>query len=370
MSFYPIVDKEYLENLQKINNYIIKTYSHSINAFVFNNDIWTNRSYKNIKDYIRFELLKLQKGRCFYCKRKIQKSKYNPGDIEHILIKDDFKYLSFYIYNLVITCKDCNLNKGKEKLSEENPYNFIKLNKGISKILRKQTREALQANKILLNRKNIKSYIKYVENYKEEFNKNKRNLFFSEFSEFNNMSKKHGLENIDFITLQSFKPINIKKLKWNEDDYFMNEYSKYKFFILHPYIDNYEDCIDIQKGWVYQVKPGISEELEKKALKLIEICELNSIKILEKEYEEYKNELYDKVMKASKYMEMINTIEKKIVNLHSINKDFSGKLSSDEIELIKHSIDDLDNYLKEEIFKPLQEAIKDIQDYLQEHAYD
>lgn len=77
---------------------------------------WSNDSLtavrKEIKDYYIAE----QKYLCVYCKRQIHSANNALWDAEHIVCRDGAPQFMFHPQNLAVSCKDCNLTKGKKEV--------------------------------------------------------------------------------------------------------------------------------------------------------------------------------------------------------------------------------------------------------------
>jgi uncharacterized protein (TIGR02646 family) len=76
---------------------------------------WGNADFKWFKEHLNKELRKKQKNKCAYCRRQLT---YNKGHvhIDHIIDKGSKKGLharfTFHLNNLILSCSDCNNNKG------------------------------------------------------------------------------------------------------------------------------------------------------------------------------------------------------------------------------------------------------------------
>jgi uncharacterized protein (TIGR02646 family) len=64
----------------------------------------------SIKAAFRKQLLKVQNGRCCYCRRWLVSTAY-AKPIDHILPKDTYPQFSVDFWNLAVSCSDCNLHK-------------------------------------------------------------------------------------------------------------------------------------------------------------------------------------------------------------------------------------------------------------------
>jgi uncharacterized protein (TIGR02646 family) len=62
---------------------------------------------KEIRRQLSKHLVELQKGRCCYCRRRLQNIAY-ARPIEHILSRSDYPQFSMHYANLAIACFDCN----------------------------------------------------------------------------------------------------------------------------------------------------------------------------------------------------------------------------------------------------------------------
>ncbi len=92
---------------------------------------WSSQLNNNAKELLQKELLRAQKWRCGYCRRKIA-NENGKRELDHILPKaasqvtvrsnsnatadrrrtNGYPFFTFTIWNLVLTCKRCNTKKG------------------------------------------------------------------------------------------------------------------------------------------------------------------------------------------------------------------------------------------------------------------
>ncbi|SDD55333.1 hypothetical protein SAMN05428987_5266 [Paenibacillus sp. CF095] len=79
---------------------------------------WDQDELKYLKNNIK-QILINKKSECFYCKSPLDEGS-SPGDIEHIVPKDSYKFFSFLPINLTLTCRRCNTAKGRHNVLQEN----------------------------------------------------------------------------------------------------------------------------------------------------------------------------------------------------------------------------------------------------------
>lgn len=75
---------------------------------------------KGIVLALRAHLVKLQNGRCCYCRRHLQNIGY-ARPVEHILPISDFPQFSVYYLNMAVACHDCNHEKADDNWGPHNP---------------------------------------------------------------------------------------------------------------------------------------------------------------------------------------------------------------------------------------------------------
>ncbi len=123
------------------------------------NPPWDDEGFLYLKKLLKF-ILKSQNDphppKCSYCRRYFGVDRDNISiDIEHILPKEKYKEYTFFIENLTLACKRCNMSiKGKR-------LDFLYLKRGDAKYNNFLDFDLNNYKFLHPNMENISDYIKY-----------------------------------------------------------------------------------------------------------------------------------------------------------------------------------------------------------------
>jgi len=123
-----------------------------------NNPPWKDEGFSYLKKILKVKLkAQTHPPRCSYCRRYfgVDKKEDISIDIEHILPKEKYKEYSFFIKNLTLACKRCNMSiKGKR-------LDFLYLKRGDANYNNSLDFELNNYKFLHPNLENINAYIKY-----------------------------------------------------------------------------------------------------------------------------------------------------------------------------------------------------------------
>lgn len=93
---------------------LVDTKKASVN---FNGQSWSDDDLSEVKSNIKQFYILEQIYTCPYCNQEIRSRNGRLWDIEHIIARDSEINFMFEPLNLCVTCPDCNLRKGKKKVT-------------------------------------------------------------------------------------------------------------------------------------------------------------------------------------------------------------------------------------------------------------
>lgn len=77
---------------------------------------WSDRTVDPVRAEIKDHYISEQKLHCVYCKRQIVTTNKALWDAEHIICRDIVPSFMFIPQNLAVSCRDCNISKGKKEV--------------------------------------------------------------------------------------------------------------------------------------------------------------------------------------------------------------------------------------------------------------
>lgn len=85
---------------------------------------WGDDAVDSVRTEIKDHYISEQKLHCVYCNRQIATTNKALWDAEHIICRDIVPSFMFMPQNLAVSCRDCNISKGKKEVRKTKRKSF------------------------------------------------------------------------------------------------------------------------------------------------------------------------------------------------------------------------------------------------------